>query len=111
LLAISLPLYHMFVFVYTCVHVKCLTLINPFTANCENAMCLSQCHALWEVPTLKSIEMWITFDLLNRFSISFLCFWEQWMLFASVCNISTPGQLKSHQVRQANHFSLPCQVA
>jgi hypothetical protein len=32
------------------------------------------------------------------------------MLFASVCNINTPGQLKSHQIRQANHFSLPCQV-
>jgi hypothetical protein len=25
------------------------------------------------------------------------------MLFASFCNINTPGQLKSHQVRQANH--------
>jgi hypothetical protein len=33
------------------------------------------------------------------------------MLFASVCNINTPGQLKSHHVRQANHFSLPCQSA
>jgi hypothetical protein len=41
--------------------------VNPFTAR--------RSSALWEVPTLYSFKFWITFDLLNRFSISLVCFW------------------------------------
>jgi hypothetical protein len=55
---------------------------------------LSQCQAFQHlVRSSHTLVNW-TFDLLNRFSISLACFWKHWMLFASVCNINTPGQWK-----------------
>jgi hypothetical protein len=53
---------------------------------------LSQCQAFQRfVRSSHTLVSW-TFDLLNPFSISLACVWKYWMLFASVCNINTPGQ-------------------
>jgi hypothetical protein len=55
---------------------------------------LSQCQAFQRlVRNSHTLVNW-TFDLLNRFSISLASFWKHWILFASVCNINTPGQWK-----------------
>jgi hypothetical protein len=68
-----------------------LFIFNKFTASFENAISLSvpgvpaPCE---KFPHSSLIEFWKTFDLLNRFSISLVCFGKHWMLFASVCNIN-----------------------
>jgi hypothetical protein len=48
---------------------------------------VSQCQAFKSlVRSSHTLVNW-TFDILNRFSISYLaCFWKHWMLFASVCS-------------------------
>jgi hypothetical protein len=51
-----------------------------------------QCQAFQRLVRSSHTLVNRTFDLLNRFSISLWCFWKHWMLFASVCNINTPGQ-------------------
>jgi hypothetical protein len=72
--------------------------------------CLSQCQAFQcHVRSSHTLDNWILNNFLSTKSIFkqfSVCFSTHSMLFASVCNINTPGQ----QVRQANHFSFPCQV-
>jgi hypothetical protein len=67
-----------------------LTLSPPAVKS----QCLFQCQAFQRLVrsshTLGNCIL-ITFDLLNRFSISLVCFWKHRMLFASVCHINTPG--------------------
>jgi hypothetical protein len=55
---------------------------------------LSQCQAFQRLVRSSHTIVNITFDLLNRFSISLACFWKHWMLFTFVCNINPLGQWK-----------------
>jgi hypothetical protein len=72
--------------------------------------CLSQCQAfqrlVWSSHTLVN---WILNNFWSTKSIfNLVCFWKHSMLFASVCNINTPGQYKESlgQTSQSLQFSL-----
>jgi hypothetical protein len=74
----------------TCMQRLGLTLSPPAVKT----QWLSQCQAFQRlVRSSHTLVNW-TFDLLNRFLISLVCFWKHWMLFVSVCNLNTPGQWK-----------------